>query len=99
MSGPLDRMLYQDIARWEYGRILWKNPSLRERLLSHWKDERHPYRHRFLEKYEPYVTRIMIEGDTVTPSELDDALRAEGLSLREVIREIPPVFGSFWAVS
>jgi hypothetical protein len=28
---------------------------------------------------------------------LDAALQSEGLSLRVVVKEIPPVFGSFWS--
>jgi hypothetical protein len=30
---------------------------------------------------------------------LDAALQAEGLSLRAVVREIPPVFGAFFRVT
>jgi len=46
---------YDDIARFEYGRMLWRDPDFRARLLRHWLDERHPYRHRFQEQ------RLLIE--------------------------------------
>lgn len=89
------RLLYQDEARLEYGRLLWRTERGRERLLRHWIDERHPYRERFLGKWQPLVTRVL----NTAPSD-DDALDAElqrgGCSLRAVVREIPPVFGSFW---
>ena len=29
---------YDDLARFEYGRLLWKNPRVRARLLAHWTD-------------------------------------------------------------
>src|SRR5712664_3473898 len=34
---------YDDIARLEYGRMLWRLPEMRARFLRHWTDERHPY--------------------------------------------------------
>jgi hypothetical protein len=40
--------VYKDIARFEYGRLLWKNPSVRQRMLAHWSDSKHPYHHRCL---------------------------------------------------
>ena len=84
---------YDDIARFEYGRRMWRLPEMRARLLRHWTDERHPYKERFLEQRE------MIEGvlcSTETEQELDQKLRERGTSLRCVAREIPPVFGSFF---
>jgi hypothetical protein len=84
---------YDDIARFEYGRRLWKHPSFRARFLAHWVDERHPYRERFMEQ------RALIEevlGSTEPPIVLDARLRQSGASLRCVAREIPPVFGSFF---
>ncbi|PWU15892.1 MAG: hypothetical protein C5B50_14360 [Verrucomicrobia bacterium] len=84
---------YDDIARFDYGRMFWRMPDMRERLLRHWTDSRHPYRERFLEQ------RALIE-EVLTSSEpaekLDEMLRARGTSLRCVAREIPPVFGSFF---
>ncbi|MDW8307983.1 MAG: hypothetical protein RMK20_01265 [Verrucomicrobiales bacterium] len=87
---------YDDIARFEYGRRLWKHPDMRARLLAHWLDPRHPYRERFLQH------RAAIEWlleSTASERELDDALRRQGSSLRCLAREIPPVFGSFFGES
>ncbi len=84
---------YDDIARFEYGRLLWKSPNSRARFLKHWLDERHPYRERFMEQ------RALIEevlDSTEPPAVLDARLRSRGSSLRCVAREIPPVFGSFF---
>ena len=88
-------LLILDQARLEYGRLLWKRAAARERLLRHWRDERHPYRERFLAQWQPLVVRVL-----ASTSNEDDALDAEfrtmGQSLRTVVREIPPVFGSFY---
>jgi hypothetical protein len=84
---------YDDEARFEYGRMLWKNPEMRARLTAHWLDERHPYRERYLRQRE------LIEGvlsSTASPQELQANLLSRGTSLRCVAREIPPVFGSFY---
>jgi hypothetical protein len=84
---------YDDVARLQYGRLLWKNAAFRERLLNHWLDVRHPYRERFIER------RHLIEGLLTSNEsfvEADSRLRLEGTSLRCVAREIPPVFGSFF---
>jgi hypothetical protein len=87
---------YQDIARLEYGRMMWHRPAMRARLLAHWLDQRHPYRERFIER------RAVVES--VLDSEEDDGalnrrLLASGSSLRCVAREVPPVFGAFWPTS
>lgn len=89
------RLLYQDEARLEYGRLFWRTPARRERLLSHWQDERHPYHQRFMEKWKPFVDRIL-SASANDDDALDQSLQSEGLSLRVVVKEIPPVFGSFW---
>lgn len=84
---------YDDIARFQYGRRLWKHPAFRARFLRHWLDERHPYRERFMEQ------RALIEevlDSTEAPAVLDARLRQRGASLRSIAREIPPVFGSFF---
>ena len=84
---------YDDIARFQYGRMLWRDPAFRARLLRHWLDERHPYHHRFQEQ------RSLIEevlNSTEPPAALDAQLRVRDTSLRCVTREIPPVFGGFW---
>lgn len=85
----------EDHARLEYGRRLWKLPRLRERLLRHWTDERHPYRERFLSQWRPLVEKVL-ESDPADDERLDRELRLVGQSLRTVMREIPPVFGSFY---
>jgi hypothetical protein len=84
---------YDDVARLQYGRLLWRNPIFRRRLLTHWLDERHPYHERFAEQ------RTIIENllTTTEPFEdVDKRLRSNGTSLRCVAREIPPIFGSFF---
>ncbi len=82
---------YQDIARLEYGRLLWKSTTARKRLLAHWEHPDHPHAERFLIK-RPLVERVL--EATEPDNELDAMLRAEGHSLRSVMREIPPVFGT-----
>ncbi len=81
---------YQDIARLEYGRLLWKSAA-KSRLLAHWTNPGHPYAERFRSK-RSLVERIL---ESPLPDEqLDKQLQAEGYSLRSLMREIPPVFGS-----
>src|SRR4051812_27406768 len=84
---------YDDIARFEYGRRLWRIPAMRLRLCRHWTDARHPYRDRFLEQRD-LIEEVL--GTGLSPVELDCRLRARQTSLRCVAREIPPVFGSFF---
>jgi hypothetical protein len=82
---------YDDMARLEYGRLLWRNPRLRARLLAHWTSPDHPGAQRFGER------RALVEhvlSFTGSDAALDTDLRASGHSLRAVVREIPPVFGS-----
>ena len=84
---------YDDIARFEYGRRMWALPDMRARLLAHWLDERHSYHDRFQEH------RALLEevfSSDASPSELDERLRKRGASLRCMVREIPPVFGTFF---
>ena len=89
------KMLPQDEARLEYGRLLWRKAHTRERLLRHWSDPRHPYAARFLGEWKPEVEKLL-QSPAGHDDELDAGLRAQGLSLRVVVREIPPVFGSFY---
>ena len=84
---------YDDIARFEYGRRMWRLPDMRARFLRHWTDERHPYRERFLRQRE-LIEEVLCSTDR--PEELDRRLRERGTSLRCMAREIPPVFGSFF---
>lgn len=82
---------YQDVARLEYGRLLWKSTTARKRLLAHWMNPEHPYSERFRTR-RALVERIL--EATLSYDELDVAFREEGHSLRSVMREIPPVFGT-----
>ncbi len=90
--------MLQDLARLQYGRLLWKTTARRARLLRHWTDERHPYRDRFLETWRPVVEEVLA-ADPAHDLELDARLKSRGLSLRVAVREIPPVIGSFFADS
>jgi hypothetical protein len=60
-------------------------------MLAHWSDSKHPYHHRFLENQE---TIEEVLGSQSSDEELDKDLRKRNLSLRAVVREIPPVFAS-----
>lgn len=86
---------YDDIARFEYGRRLWKYPDMRARLTAHWLDKRHPYCGRFLRQRQ-LIEEILASHET--PEELQQCLLGRGTSLRCMIREIPPVFGSFFPI-
>ena len=88
-------LLMHDQARLEYARLLWKRPSARQRLLRHWTDARHPYARRFAAEYRPFVERVLA-ADAGQDDALDEELRTQGKSLRVIVREIPPVFGSFY---
>jgi hypothetical protein len=87
-------ILYQHYAKLEYRRLLRRRPDMRERLLRHWTDPRHPHAERFNE------WRAEVEKLLASPPDSDDALdrelRTRGLSLRVVVREIPSVFGDFF---
>lgn len=85
---------HQEYAKLEYGRLLWRNPAYRERLLRHWTDPRHPHAERFTE-HEADVRHIL-ESPKDSDTELDAELRQRNLSLRVVVKEIPSVFGSFF---
>ncbi len=82
---------YQDLARLEYGRILWANAAARARLLRHWTSPEHPHHARFVAHRALVESVLDPETDDI---ELDRSLRARGHSLRAAAREIPPVFGS-----
>lgn len=82
---------YQDLARLEYGRLLWAKPSIRARLLRRWTPPSHPHHARFA-AHRDLVEKVL-SPDTDDAS-LDQTLRAQGHSLRTAAREIPPVFGS-----
>jgi hypothetical protein len=85
---------FQEYAKLEYGRLLWRVPAYRERLLRHWHDPRHPHAERFAQ-HEVDVRRIL-ESPKTADNALDAELRQRNLSLRVLIKEIPSVFGSFF---
>ena len=84
---------FDDVARFQYGRRMWRLPQMRDRLLAHWTDERHPYRERF-QRFRIVIERVLTSDQS--DWEIDRQLREEATSLRCVAREIPPVFGSFF---
>lgn len=84
----------EEYAKLEYGRMLWRRPESRERLLRHWRDPRHPHAERFAE-HEAEVQWIL-ESPKGSDEILDAELRQRRLSLRVVVKEIPSVFGSFF---
>jgi hypothetical protein len=85
---------HEEYAKLEYGRLLWRVPAYRERLLRHWHDPRHPHAERFAE-HEAEVARIL-ESPKGSDAALDAELRQRNSSLRAVVKEIPSVFGSFF---
>lgn len=90
----INGIFFQEYAKLEYGRLLWRVPEARERLLRHWRDPRHPHAERFAE-YEAEVCRILASPKG-SDLELDAELRQRNLSLRVIVKEIPSVFGSFY---
>jgi hypothetical protein len=90
----INGIYFQEYAKLEYGRLLWRRADTRERLLRHWKDPRHPHAERFA-KWELEVTRLLASPKG-SDAEMDSELRERGLSLRVVVKEIPSVFGSFY---
>jgi hypothetical protein len=85
---------YDDIAKLEYGRLLWKSPAGRRALLAHWTNPDHPHRERF-SQYRHLIEEALDaqSSDAV----LDASLRRRFSSLRAIAREIPSVFGSFFS--
>lgn len=82
-------------ARLDYGRLLWRRPGARARLLRHWTDPRHPNADRFSREYRALVECVLMAG-AEEDDVLDAELRKQAQSLRSVVREIPPVSGSFY---
>jgi len=90
----INGIYFQEYAKLEYGRMVWRDPQFRERLLRHWKDSRHPHAERFAE-HEADV-RYILESPKGSDAKLDAELQKRGSSLRAVVKEIPSVFGSFF---
>ena len=84
---------WDDVSRFVYGRRMWRLPEMRARLLTHWRDPRHPY-HECFEAHRDLIEEVL--ASEVPAERLDVALRQRQTSLRCVAREIPPVFGSFF---
>ncbi len=91
-----DYVNYDDVARFDYGRLLWRQPAMRDRLLRHWLDEQHPGHERFL-AHRAEVEEILSSEQTA--AQLNELCLRRGTSLRCVAREIPPVFGAFFDVA
>jgi hypothetical protein len=85
---------FQEYAKLEYGRMVWRVPEFQKRLLRHWRDPRHPHAERFAEN-EANI-RYVLESPKGSDATVDAELRKRGLSLRVVVKEIPSVFGSFF---
>jgi hypothetical protein len=71
--------------------MLWKLSEPRAKLLAHWLAPSHPYAARFQRMRAVIEEVLSFTGDDC---ELDAQLRSRSMSLRAVVREIPPVFGS-----
>jgi hypothetical protein len=84
----------EEYAKLEYGRLLWRVPAYRKRLLRHWHDPRHPQTGRFAE-HETEVTQLLASPKD-SDAAVDAELRQRNSSLRVVVKEIPSVFGSFF---
>ena len=90
----INGIYFQEYAKLEYGRMLWRVPECRQRLLRHWSDPRHPHRERFAE-HKAEVLQIL-ESPKGSDAVLDAELQKHGSSLRAVVKKIPSVFGSFY---
>jgi hypothetical protein len=82
------------VARFESGRRFWSIPVVRARLLAQGLEERHPQCDRFMAR------RTLPEevlASTESCGEMVVVWRRRGTTLRCVTRDIPAVFGSFFA--
>ncbi len=82
---------YHDIAKLEYGRLLWRTRAGQRRLVNHWTQAAHPHHERFQEQ-RSLIQETLESG--LSDEELDRDLRERNTSLRAVARDIPSVFGS-----
>jgi hypothetical protein len=71
---------FQEYAKLEYGRMVWRVPAFRERLLRHWTDPRHPHAERFAQ-HETDVRHIL-ESPKNSDAELEPACRRQRNSVR-----------------
>lgn len=83
----------EEYAKLEYGRLLWRVPAYRERLLPHWYDPRHPHAGRFVER-EAEVTRIL-ESPKDSDAALDSELRRRNSNLRASSKKFRPYSARF----
>jgi hypothetical protein len=83
---------FEDAARLQYSRILWKGERTRRRLLYVWEHPEHPHRERFQENRELIVGFLECED----PQTYVDALPEKKWSLRTLTREIPAVIWDLW---
>jgi hypothetical protein len=84
---------FEDEARLQYSRILWKNPRTRKRLLHVWEHPEHPHRERFEENRELVVGFLECDDPQVY---VDSVAGSGKWSLRTLTREIPCVIWSLW---
>jgi len=82
-----------DDARLEYGRLLWRNPEGRRRLLYVWEHPDHPHRETFARQREMIVRLLEC------PDPIQYVKAFPQWSLRTMTREIPPIIGSLWMES
>ena len=91
---PFGGMSQEDATRLHCSRVFWRSLKSRDMMLAHWNHPEHPSRDRW-KNYSAVIEEVLsFVGDD---SELDKSLRERKLSLRVVIREIPPIIGSIWA--
>src|SRR5476649_1803832 len=83
---------FEDEARLQYSRVLWKNPRTRRRLLYVWEHPDHPHRERFEENRQLVVGLLEVSD----PQLYVDSLEPKTWSLRTLTREIPSVIWEFW---
>jgi hypothetical protein len=85
-------MIYdlEDKARLQYGRLLWRSPKFRRRLLFVWEHPEHPHRERF------EAQRELIVGLLECPDPEAYVKQFPDWSLRTMTREIPSVIWSLW---
>jgi hypothetical protein len=84
---------FEDEARLQYSRILWRNPRTRRRLLYVWEHPQHPHRERFQENRE------LVEGllECNEPQDyITTVAGSDKWSLRTLTREIPCVIWTLW---